>query len=641
MTRLDRHCKRVRRPARRMTGVRVARGLALIAVIAAAGAAPAEPPAAPGDWPQWRGPLRDGVNRETGLLRSWPADKPPVAWEVEHLGLGYSSIVVKQGRLYTQGDLEGIEHVICLDAGTGARVWAVQPAAAAARLERQVADALRRLDANADQQLDEAEALGEMDWRKFCESDKPAEGDRENIGRARARSLFEKLDRDSDGRLTLTEIGPRHSEMFAAIDAADPAGDAAAIANSRTQKLFADFDKDADRRLSAAEARGSFAERLFTSIDSKLEGTDAGDGALTPAETEAYLQKHEPGKDGALTAVELAAYYTEKWGARDGRLTAAELRSVYGGYVDEMGGGPRGTPLVDDGRIYAESCLGDVSCLEAGTGQTLWSVNLKSDFSGRAGRGFCESPLVLGNLLIVSPGGPQGTVVALDKLTGQLVWRSDGATESVHYASPVAAEIAGVPSIVQFASQGLLGLDAASGKLLWRYNRVNSGPANVCTPIVCGDYVFGSSAYSTGGGLVKIVKADAGWKADEVYFEKRMANHHGGIVKVDDYLYGFGTGSLICMNFFTGKIAWMHRSVGKGSLVCADGRLYLVGEAHRVALAEATPEAYRQQGEFAVEDLGRPTWTHPVVAGGRFYIRNQQRLTAYDVADPASGAGGR
>jgi len=234
--------------------------------------------------------------------------------------------------------------------------------------------------------------------------------------------------------------------------------------------------------------------------------------------------------------------------------------------------------------------------------------------------------------VIVTPGGKNGTLAALNKATGEVVWRSAGETQGAHYSSAVAAEINGVRQIVQFAGRSLFAVDAKTGKPLWSYSNANNGTANCSTPIVYGRHVFAASSYGTGGGLAEISAEGEKQTAKEVYFEKKMQNHHGGMVLIDGHLYGFGSGGLICMEYLTGKIAWTKNSVGKGSLVYADGMLYCLGEGHEVALVEANPAEYVEHGRFKIERLlGRPSWAHPVVANGRFYIRNQHRLTAYDV----------
>ncbi len=193
------------------------------------------------------------------------------------------------------------------------------------------------------------------------------------------------------------------------------------------------------------------------------------------------------------------------------------------------------------------------------------------------------------------------------------------------------ADILGIRQVVQFARENVFGVSLADGKLLWKYGAANNGTANCATPIVFGNHVFASSSYGTGGGLAKITESGGQLAATEVYFEKKMANHHGGIVKVGDYMYGFGSGGLICMNFLTGEIAWQDRSVGKGSLLVADGMLYLLSEGHEVALAQASPKAYVETGRFRIPSHGYPSWAHPAVADGRLYIRDQGSLTAYDV----------
>jgi hypothetical protein len=165
---------------------------------------------------------------------------------------------------------------------------------------------------------------------------------------------------------------------------------------------------------------------------------------------------------------------------------------------------------------------------------------------------------------------------------------------------------------------------------LWQYSGANNGTANCCAPVVWQDRVFVTSAYGTGGGLAKITGGSQEQEAEEVYFDRQMGIHHGGVVRVGDHIYGLD-GGLICKNFLTGENSWKARSVGKGSLVAADGMLYLLSERHEVALAEATPEEYREHGRFPIESHGRPSWAHPVISGGRLYIRDQESLTAYNV----------
>jgi outer membrane protein assembly factor BamB len=591
----------------------------------------AQVPSGPSDWPQWRGPNRDGISLEKGLLKEWPQGGPKVLWQVDAVGAGYSSMAVKDGRVFTQGDLNGVEHVIALSVEDGRVLWAVQPEPVSARLAERLASELKQLDKNGDGVVDELEALARFGW-DLNKYDQPAGGDSAALATARAEKLFAALDQNQDGKLSFAEAGNAFRDYFERMDIADTQADAAKLAAQRTAAYLKELDKDADGKVSRQESRGSAADRFFGRADERDATTQRGDDQLTAAEIEQYLVKSEAGRDGDISRDELQAFYAKSRVAGDGVLTVAELRGVYGGYRNGMGDGPRGTPTVDGDRVFAEGGNGDVTCLDAATGKTIWHVNLRDDFGGGVpGWGYSESPLIEGNLLIVTPGGKKGTVLALDKYTGGVVWQSSSVTEGAHYASPVAADIGGVRQIVTFARDSVFGVTANSGQFLWRYTAANNGTANCCTPIVFKDYVFASSGYGTGGGLAKITNDGDKQAAEEVYFEKKLASHHGGMTKVGDYIYCNGAGPLMCMDYLSGKTAWQSRSVGKGSLVVADGMLYLLSENHEVALAEVTPEEYREHGRFKIESHGRPSWAHPIVAGGRLYIRDQQSLTAYDV----------
>jgi Ca2+-binding EF-hand superfamily protein len=587
----------------------------------------AQIPAGPGDWPQWRGANRDGVSMETGLLKEWPTSGPSILWEVNHVGVGYSSIAVKDGRIFTQGDLDGVEHVIALDAKTGSVLWAVQPEPVARQLTERIARELKQMDRDGDGVVDQVEAISRLGL-SFSLSEKPSEGDAKEIAAARAVGLMKHYDKDGDGRLSFAEAGSSFRDAFARMDTADENADDAALAKQRAEAIVAAADEDKDGQISRRELRNSEVAFTFGRAD-----RDPRDDFLSVAEIEADLARFEKGRDGLITADELAQYLARTYPGTDGILTEAELRRHVGGYRNSYGDGPRGTPTVDGDRVYAEGGNGDVTCLDVATGKTIWHINLATDLGGgRPGWGYSESPLVLGPHLIVTPGGSKGTVAALDKLTGAVVWRSEGHQDAAQYSSPVLAELSGVRQIVQFGHRSVFGVAADSGKLLWTYGAANNGTANVCTPVPHQDHVFASSGYGTGGGLVKITSGDDGQKAEEVYFERRMANHHGGIVRVGDTMYGFNDQALIAMDYLTGKVHWTDRSVGKGSLVYADGMLYCLGEQYRVGLVEATPEGYREHGRFQIDGLGRPSWAHPVVAGGRLYLRNQGRLAAYDVS---------
>lgn len=590
----------------------------------------AQVPAKPGDWPQWRGPNRDGISVETGLLREWPENGPAVLWQVDSVGVGYSSLAIKDGRIFTQGDLDGVEHVIALNAADGKLLWAVQPGPTKSLLTERLNNEFKGLDRNKDGEVDELEALQRFGW-DFTRFDKPAGGDVEARALSRADAIFANLDKDGDGKLTFAEAGRIFRDKFEQIDAEDKQADVAKLVAARTAEAMA-LDTNKDGKLSRQEVRDTALDRHFGRIDQRDPATNKNDDQLTAEEIQAFLEKNEPGRDGVLTKAELTDFYRRNKPAGDGKLTLDELRGPFGGYRNGMGDGPRGTPTVDGNKVYAEGGNGDVTCLDAETGKTIWHVNLARDFGGGVPVwGYSESPLIVDGMVIVTPGGKNGTLVALDKQTGNIAWKSGEITEGAHYSSPLVAEIAGVRQIVQFSGASVFGVSIKDGKFLWRYKNPANGTANCCSPIVDQDHVFGSSSYGTGGGLAKITKTDDKFAADQVYFETKMDCHHGGIVKIGNYMYSNGGGPLICMDFMSGKIQWQNRSVGKGALVAADGMLYLLSEGHEVALVDASPGEYTEKGRFKIKSHGRPSWAHPVVAGGRLYIRDQESLTAYDV----------
>lgn len=379
-----------------------------------------------GEWPQWRGANRDGISKETGLLKQWPEAGPPLAWKASGAGSGYSSFSISKGRLYTMGSRGEREFVIAFDVTNGKEVWATP-----------------------------------------------------------------------------------HGKTF-----------------------------DNDR-----------------------------------------------------------------------------------------GGGPRGTPTIDGDRIYALGGSGDLSALDARTGKVVWTLNVLSKFGGSNIRwGISESPLVIGDKVLVNAGGPGASIVALKKADGTLIWKSQ--SDEAGYSSALPVQVGGTTQVIFFTGSRVVALDVRDGKLLWEYAAPSNNVANIATPVARGNRVWISSDYGTGGGLVEI-KADG--KGQEVYFTKEMRNHHATSILIGDHLYGFSGGILTAMKFDTGEVAWRDRSVGKGSLTYADGFLYAFSENGVVGLVAANPEAYLEKGRFRIQQGSLPTWSHPVVAGGRLYIRDQDTIYAYDV----------
>ncbi len=314
----------------------------------------------------------------------------------------------------------------------------------------------------------------------------------------------------------------------------------------------------------------------------------------------------------------------------DGKIIWNKKLSAQGS--NDRGDGPRGTPTIDGDKMYVLTENGELACLNRGDGSSVWRKNILEEYNGRNPHWLLsESPLIDGNKLYVTPGGPGAGIVAMDKSTGKTIWTSKDLSDPAGYSSCITADIGGVRCIATLTAKAGVGVRASDGKLMWRYEQVSNRTANIATAIFNDNRIYYTSAYGTGGGLLSL-KAEGGEvKMQEVYFNKDMMNHHGGVVLVDGYLYGFSNAILTCLEFSTGKLMWKDRSVGKGSLTYADGMLYLLGEKYVAGLAEATHEAYKEKGRFEIEDQGLPSWAHPVVCGGKLYLRNQGILSCYDV----------
>jgi outer membrane protein assembly factor BamB len=333
-------------------------------------------------------------------------------------------------------------------------------------------------------------------------------------------------------------------------------------------------------------------------------------------------------KDGAYIFALNEADGKEVWRARVGRAGS-----------EGMGGnsyhGPRATPTIANGRVYIEGHYGDVVCLDAADGKVAWHKSL-SDLGGRSPTwAFSESPLVDGDKVIVTPGGPKGTLAALNASDGQVIWQSKGWTDGAAYASPVVTTIGGARQYVQVTDNSLAGVNPADGSILWKAAR----RAKIVIPtVVCQDgYVYTTSGYGVGCDLFK-VNAQAGkFSVTPVYSgNKVMKNHHGGVVLVDGKIYGYSDQvGWVCQDLLSGKDVWKEKEkLGKGSIAYADGHLYLRQEDRKgtIALIEASPAGYNEVGRFDQPDRSSLTsWPHPVIANGKLYLRDLETLLCYDV----------
>jgi outer membrane protein assembly factor BamB len=304
---------------------------------------------------------------------------------------------------------------------------------------------------------------------------------------------------------------------------------------------------------------------------------------------------------------------------------------------NDWGDGPRGTPTADGDFIYALSGAGNVVCLKAAKGEKVWEKDLVKDLGGKVPHwGYAESVLVDGSKVICTPGGKKGALAALDKKTGEVVWRSTEFTDGAQYSSLIAADLNGTRQYVQLTMESIAGVAAEDGKLLWK-TRWPGSTAVIPTPIVHNGHVYVTSGYGVG---CKLVKIEAGNQATEVYANKVMKNHHGGVVRVGDHLYGHSDGAgWVCQDWKTGEMVWSQKeAVGKGAVTCADGMLYLLDERNgTVALVEPSPKGWSEKSRFQLEPQSKirsrrgAIWTHPVVANGRLYLRDQDLIHCHEV----------
>ncbi|MDE0734260.1 MAG: PQQ-binding-like beta-propeller repeat protein [Pirellulaceae bacterium] len=310
---------------------------------------------------------------------------------------------------------------------------------------------------------------------------------------------------------------------------------------------------------------------------------------------------------------------------------------------------PCSTPTVDGNRLYALDPDGNLVCMKTVSGEIVWKRAFLKDFQGRmmSGRGYGESPLIDGDKLICSPGGAEHMMVALNKYSGELIWKTQipdlgmAGRDGMGFSSAQVTTAAGIRQYIQLVGRGLIGVAADDGRFLWGYNDISNGTANIPTPIVRGDLVFSANGYNSGSVLLKLhPRGQGGVQVQQVYRlnGSRFQNHHGGVILVEDAIFGghgSNNGLPTSLDLQTGRQHWKRRGPGVGSaaVVYADGHLYFRYQNGVMALVEATTKGYRLKGKFQIPGAGGDSWAHPVVANGRLYLREKNTLFVYDVRD--------
>jgi outer membrane protein assembly factor BamB len=364
---------------------------------------------------------------------------------------------------------------------------------------------------------------------------------------------------------------------------------------------------------------------------------DLGDGYSTPVVVgnRIYMMSNR-GMDNEFVQAISAADGKVIWTSRVGNVGNPDQNPSYPK--------ARSTPTIDGAFLYALGSDGDLACLDVRTGKIRWSKNVRKEFGGQPGEwAYAESPLVDGDVVVVTPGGPQATMAALNKKTGAVIWKSAiPGGEPAGYASAIVVHAAGRKQYVQLLSKGMVGVDAKTGQFLWRYADVAKGPAQYFTPVASGEHVY-CGALGIGGGMVRLKAEGNGVVAEPVYFTRGLPNGIGGAVIVGDHLYGTEvTQKLLAVEFLTGKVMWESKDFGWGSIAAADGHLYVHLVTGDYILAEASAAGFREKGRFTppnppkhkqVGQFPEMAFTYPVIANGRLYVRDLGTLWAYDIKE--------
>jgi outer membrane protein assembly factor BamB len=343
---------------------------------------------------------------------------------------------------------------------------------------------------------------------------------------------------------------------------------------------------------------------------------------------------------------------------RRGNVWNTKIGPIFTFKGNTWGDGPRSTPTIDGNYLYALGGQGELVCVDiTQKGKEVWRKNLIKDFNGQmmSEWGYSESPLVDGERLICTPGGADGTLAALDKKTGAVIWRSKELKHLAPYTSVTAAEINGVRQYIQLGTLSdkndgfLSGVAAADGKVLW-YTPLFKGYVYSLAsspPIVVDNTVYVTYLSETTSNCHRFA-IDKDFQVKDLYTGKSnnaIKNNHGGVVLVGDHIYGYSErAGWVCQDFKTGKALWNERDAieGGGSIIAADGRLYIYTDQGEVILAEANPKEWTEISRFKIPETSklRPMaetsssahiWAHPAIASGRLYLRDAELIFCYDI----------
>ena len=312
---------------------------------------------------------------------------------------------------------------------------------------------------------------------------------------------------------------------------------------------------------------------------------------------------------------------------KDGNL---KVKFPYGQEFHESYPGSRSTPVIAGDLLYIYSGLGVLTCMDANTGEVKWRKNAFKDFDGRNIRwGVTETVVVDKDKVFFTPGGKKDNVVALNRFTGEKIWSSPGKGNLSAYCTPLIVELSGRKLLVTMTADNILGLDASNGRLLWYYPQTNRWQVHANTPLFYKGDLFCFSGYGKGG--VKLDLSDDGTSVKKDWFNNKLDNRIGGMVVVNGYLYGSGDQNREwrCVNWDTGEETYSSTDLGKGVTIYADGMLYCYSDRGELGLVKATPEKFDVISKTRIELGTAQHWSHPVIAGGRLYLRHGDVLITY------------